>query len=259
MKEEKNNYSFDSKRHIHTLDGKPLTGVTTVLGIISKGDGLIQWSANMASEYIKENLRIKQLNGDDFFTINESLFYKIIEESKKAWVKKRNTAGTQGTDIHAIVEDIITDAIKNHNGYILETKTNIKQIQYFVDWARNNKVKFLESEKNVWSKELWIGGIVDFVCEINGEVFVGDIKTAKSIYPINFWQCSAYHYCLTEMGLYDNIKGYKIIRLGKDELDVNGNIIKEGTFEVGENYSYDDNIEGFKSALTVYRKLNLIS
>ena len=107
--------------------------------------------------------------------------------------------------------------------------------------------KFLESEKHVWSEKLWIGGIVDFVCEINHEVYVGDIKTAKSIYETNYWQTSAYQYCLQEMGMYPKIKGFKVVRLGKD-----------GTFEVGENYAYDDNIEGFKSALTVYRKLNLI-
>lgn len=218
-------YSFDEKKHLHTFDGKPLTGVTTVLSVISKGDGLIQWSANEAVKWLKEN-------PTDY------------DGAKFAWKTCRDSAGDKGTDLHAEVERVIKDAIQNNGGYVKKDD----KVKQFTDWAITNKIKFLESEKNVWSKELWIGGIVDFVFERDGEVYVGDLKTSKTIYATYFWQTSAYQYCLQEMGLYPKIKGFCIVRLGKD-----------GSFEVGENYAYDDNIEGFKSALTIYRKLNLIS
>lgn len=237
-------YEFDKKKHLHLLDGKPLTGTTTVLGIISKGDGLIQWSANEAVSYVKEKAET-QYNEEDqaVYCIVEN----ELEAAKTAWKRSRDKAGTQGTDVHAIIEEIIKEVIKNNDGYILTGKNANPQVQNFLEWAISNKVKFLESELNVYSRDLWIGGIVDMVFEIDGEVYIGDIKTAKAIYPTNYWQMSAYQYCLTEMGKYAKIKGFKVIRLGKD-----------GSFEVGENYAYPDNIEGFKSALVVYRKLNLI-
>lgn len=234
-------YSFNKSKHIHQFNGKSLTGVTTVLAIISKGDGLIQWSANMAVEWLKE-------------------FPTDFEGAKKAWVKKRNSAGTKGVDTHAVIEGLIKEAIEEGAGYLSVDSVyeQSHQLDYFVKWAIDNKVKFLASEMNVWSLKLYIGGIVDFVFEIDGEVYVGDLKTAKSIYPANYWQVSAYQYCLQEMGLFPKVKGFKIVRLGKDEEQKDGSI-KKGTCEVGSNYSYADNIEGFESALVVYRKLNLIS
>lgn len=234
-KTNKKEYAFDEVKHIHTLGDKALTGVTTVLGIVSKGDGLIQWSANEAVKWLQEH-------PNDW------------ENAKKAWTKARNKAGDSGKDTHAIIESLIKHGIESNDGYISgnfysdTVDLENKQVFNFVQWATTNKVKFLESEKNIWSETLWIGGIVDFVCEINGEIFVGDIKTSKEIYPTMYWQTSAYQLCLQELGLYDNIKGFKIVRLGKD-----------GSFEVGTNYAYEDNIDGFKSALNVYRKLNLIS
>lgn len=246
---QKDIYTFDEKKHVHTLNGKSLTGVTTILGVISKGDGLIQWSANEAVKYVIEKW------GDNGL-IKEDLF-KVLEEAKTAWKGTRNSAGDKGKDTHAIVEMIIKYALKNGKGLISDEWLNIvevlaeseekkTQIKGFLEWAKGKK--FLESERNIYSKELWIGGIVDFVYEVNGEVYIGDIKTAKAIYPTNFWQTSAYQFCLQEMGMYPKVKGFTIVRLGKD-----------GTFEVGENYAYDNNIEGFKSALTIYRKLNVIT
>jgi len=241
----KKEYRFDDKKHLHTLGGKPLTGVTTVLGVVSKGDGLIQWSANEAIKYVFEHSEERYNEEDEVCRL---ITFSELAAAKTAWKITRDTAGTQGTDVHALIEEIIKDSIKNSDGFIRTGKNPNQQVQNFIDWSIHNRIKFLESEKNIWSEELWIGGIVDFVCQIGDDVFVGDIKTSKQIYPTNYWQTSAYQFCLQEMGLYPKIKGFKVIRLGKD-----------GSFEVGENYAYDDNISGFKSALNVYRKLNLIT
>jgi len=244
-------YTFDEKKHIHTLDDKPLTGVTTVLGIVSKGDGLIQWSANEAIGYIKNNSKkelLPVLEGEPIAEGDYIVSEDTLNEAKTAWKTCRDTAGEAGTDVHGEIEVIIKDAIANsHINPDLGVGKN-QQVNNFIEWSISNNIKFLESERNVYSKELWIGGIVDFVYEKDGEVYVGDIKTSKSIYPTNFWQTSAYQFCLQEMGLYPKIKGFTIVRLGRD-----------GSFEVKENFAYEDNIDGFKSALNVYRKLNAIT
>jgi hypothetical protein len=252
---------FSEKGHVHKLDGKRLTGVTTVLGVLDK-PYLLPWVANMTVKYILEKgtTNTQEYCGtdgnipDDLIVIPRS----ELENAKKAWITVRDTASEKGKDVHAIIEEIIKDVIANSGGYILSGKNPNKQVQKFIYWAIERKVKFLASEKLVHSKELFLGGICDFICEIDGKRFIGDIKTSKVISPTYFWQTSAYDYCLNEMG--EGLAGnYVIVRLGKDELDKTGRIIKEGSFEIGENYAYDNNISGFKSALNIYRMINSIT
>jgi hypothetical protein len=230
------NFTFDEKTHTYTLDGKRMTGVTTVLDVLSKP--LTQWAANCAVDYIEE--KGQKLKGEIKVTAED------LTNARNAWKVKRDTAADKGTDIHAEVEALVRLAIKE-GGYMTVGKTDNKQLQNFIDWATSNNIKFLDSEKRIYSKDWWTAGTCDLIFEQDGEVYVGDIKTGKAIYPSMWWQVSAYAKMLIEMGLYSKIKGFKIIRLGKD-----------GSFEVGENYSYDDNVEGFEACLTIYRKLNLI-
>ncbi len=70
----KTNYNFDDKKHIHTLDGIPLHGVTTVLSVISKPQ-LIQWSANMAVDFLKDR-RLQLKDSIAIFPEEEELLWK---------------------------------------------------------------------------------------------------------------------------------------------------------------------------------------
>lgn len=234
------NFTFDEKTHTYTLDGKRMTRVTTILDVLSKP--LTQWAANCAVDYIeKHGKKLKEgikVTEDD------------LQNARNAWKVKRDTAGEKGTDIHAEIEQLIKYAIKHNGGYVRPQKGEEKysqQANEFIHWALQNSPKFLDSEKRIYSKEWWTAGTCDLIFEQDGEVYVGDIKTGKAIYPSMWWQVSAYAKMLLEMGLYSKIKGFKIIRLGKD-----------GSFEVGENYAYDDNVRGFEACLTIYRKLNLL-
>ena len=231
-------YRFNRERHLHQLlvngEWKNLTGCTTVLGVLAK-PALIPWAAKMATEWIRENC--KKVNG--LWSVSE----KDLEEAKKAHAKRKTDAGAYGTKTHALVEGLIILAIKMNNGFIVEQVGADKSIQNFIDWAVKNKVKFLETEKNIYSEFLFIGGIVDFVCEIDGQKWIGDIKTAKSgIYPEHFWQCAGYNLMLEEMGLYKDIKGYLIL-----------NLKEAGEFEEKRSVSNNENKQIFRSCLEIYR------
>lgn len=104
-------YKFDKAKHSHTLDGKTLTGCTTVLSILAK-PALIQWSADMAVEYVKGELYEKSLMPP------KSILDGIFERAKSAHRKKKEEAGQKGTDIHEIVEKLIRYAIEHNNGYM---------------------------------------------------------------------------------------------------------------------------------------------
>lgn len=219
-------------KHLYTLNGKPLTGVTTILQVISKGDALVQWSANKACEYLKENA---EKNGS-VYAVREEQF----EEARYAWKNSRDTAGTFGTTVHKAVENFIKgEALPEMND------TEAKAFGQFKTWAEDNNVKFVKSEEMVYSKEHWYAGTIDLVLEINGEYWIGDVKTSGSIYPEYFFQTSAYQYALQERGFDKKIEGHVII-----------NMKKTGGFEVKRSYGYERNIKGFLAALEIYRIKN---
>jgi len=230
-------YGFDKKLHFHYLmiNGvkQPLTGCTTVLNIVSK-PALIQWSANMTAEYVIDNFE----EGCDLEA--------LCKEAKTAHRKRKENAGDYGNMVHDIISGIIEVAIRN-DGYINPlTESKEKSIQNFIEWAVDNKVEFLETEKNIWSEKYFLGGIVDFVCRIDGQIFIGDIKTAKSgIYAENLWQCSGYDIMANDMGLSwaKDIKGYVIL-----------NLKESGEFLEKRSSSTEEHKKAFMACLEIYRQ-----
>ena len=235
----KENYRFDESGHKHEFlqDGewKPLIGVTTALQIISKPQ-LIQWSANMAVEYIR-NVVTNTPN----WRWADTDWTKLFEEAKSAHRKKKEEAGASGTDVHKEVETLVKGSIGAWGGIIdKDTKSKSPQVQKFIDWAVANKVKFLESEKHVFSEKLWIGGILDMVIELDGKKLIADVKTSSGIYNEAFFQMGAYDLCLEEMG--EKIDGYLVI-----------NLKKTGEFDLKIAENREINRQAFLSALSLYK------
>lgn len=236
-----NDYRFKDKGHVHELlvegEWKKLTGITTILSVISK-PALIQWAANMAVDYIKDKLDWGFQKDAAILPLPE----QTLNEARKAHCRKKEEAGQKGTDVHAEIEICIKEAIEYNRGELRDINTESEQIKHFYRWARDNKVKFLESELHLFSRKHFLGGICDFVCEINGDKFVGDIKTGSGIYPEHFAQTSAYQMMMKEMGLYPELKGHIILNLRRD-----------GSFEEKRSISNEDFQRFFLAALDIYR------
>lgn len=224
-------YQFDQKKHLHTLDGKPLTGCTTVLSVIAK-PALIQWAANMAVESIKGEIY------DCSLVPPREILDGIFERARSAHRQKKETAGDWGTAVHAAVETWI----KENKLPIDLDENGLKVFDLFRNWSASNKVTFFESEMHIYSEKHWLGGIVDLVLDIGGQTWIADIKTSSGIYEEAFFQMAGYHLMLEEMGLYPNITGYIVLNLKKD-----------GTFEEKRSISNEDNREAFLAALKLYR------
>ena len=141
-------------------------------------------------------------------------------------------------------------AIKKYKGFIPEAIIDLsefgidKSIKNFIDWANKSKVKFLETEKNIYSEKLFIGGIVDMICEIDGQIWLGDVKTSGSgIYSEHFFQCAGYHLMLEAMELYPNITGYLIL-----------NLKESGEMLEKRSVSNEENKKIFLNCLEIYRQ-----
>lgn len=249
MSQKLEKYRFNEARHLHQIlvDGeyKNLTGCTTVLGVVAK-PALIQWAANLGSAIGLAN-PLPQEIADEFKELSKDRLtpeiikdldsrYPVFKEARTAHCKRKTEAGSWGKETHAEVEKFISNKIAGI------PSTYDPRISKFIEWVETNKVKFLATEKNIYSEKLFIGGIVDFICEIDGKRWIGDIKTSGSgIYPEHFWQCAGYDLMLQEMG-EPKADGYLIL-----------NLKESGDFLEKRSISNEDNMDAFLSCLKIYR------
>lgn len=256
-------FTFQEKGHKYFLGDKPLTGVTSVLNVIAK-PALIQWAADEAvklmgwrnPKYPNPNdtaldacTKFMETAGD--WTVEQWLDF--LNEARLAHRRKKEEAGQKGTDVHALIEKYIKLMITDQggisydiNGY--EDYENNQQVINFIKWSVNNKVKFLESEKKMYSEKHWIAGTADFTCEIDGKKYLCDVKTGGIYDRIPFAQCAAYRFMAEEMGQTD-FSGSIIINLKKD-----------GKFDekkdVYYSFDYQTDLDLFLSALKIYCIMN---
>lgn len=232
------NFKFDPVEHVYTLDDKPLRGTTTVLKVINK-PMLIPWAVKTCGDYILQNWE------DRVYTTKEK--EEFVKEAKRQHTKKKEDAGVAGTDVHALIEEVIKEAIEKSQGMIVEECKHNGQVKLFWDWATQNSVKFLASEQQLYSETHWYAGTADFICEIGGKLYVGDVKTSSGIYPEHFIQASAYAMGLVEMGLYEQFGGVIVV-----------NVPKAGGISVRENYDVGGNFDAFRACLTLTKQLEAI-
>jgi hypothetical protein len=174
-------------------------GTTSILNYWGEKDRLTQWAVDQAVEYIKG--KATELSVSDV-----GLPFDVLEEARSAHTRSMEEAGAHGTDKHALVEDYVKAKI---GGHTIENP----EIQPFIDWAQN--ITFLESEKPLYSRRLWCAGTTDFICEINGLRFIGDLKTSRYVSFKQFVQCGAYALMYEEMGL-GQIDGVLIAHMPRD-------------------------------------------
>lgn len=232
-------FRFDDKRHIYYLGERKLQGVTSVLGIIAK-PMLIGWAANMACDYIGEFWAHDK-------TGSKSEWEKLIAEARKAHTRKKDTASDEGKRIHALIENLVKEAIAINDGKLLMNLTAEPAVQSFCKWAIDNNIKFLESEKRLYSLEWGVGGTADLLFEMNNKKYIGDVKTHKKLWDnVPFIQCAAYAKMLKEMEGVE-ATGTCVISIPKETQKV------EAVFR--EHIGND--IQSFEAALHLYNAVPL--
>lgn len=218
-------YTFDETEHVHKLNGKPLTGVTTLIDKTLSKPALIQWATDMCAGYFgylnpkKNSLEAigksfrEAFNKVRAFSYEE--FMQYVLNARLEHSKRKTDAGDWGTRVHNACE------IWCETGNITQDEDILPSVMNFVNFIEGNGFKVLGVERPVWSKEWWIGGIFDLVLEKDGKVYIADIKTSSGIYDSHFIQMGAYYKCLLENGWQkdygvDSFTGAIVINLKKD-------------------------------------------
>ena len=198
-------YIDEKGEHLHTLDGRPLIGTSTVCKIISKP--LTWWASGMAVAKFgwldpKKNPpeAVQEALGRAFEEIkllDLPAYEKLVAEAYKAHSVRLKKAAKDGTDLHAELEQFVLEEME-----LAIVAPHSPKIQPFVDWARANVKKWLWAEGHCYSEELWTGGIADSGAEMNdGSLAVFDFKSAKDAYYDHFVQAGGYATALEESGL----------------------------------------------------------
>lgn len=251
-------YTDEKGSHLHTLDGRPLIGTSTAMGIIAKP--LTWWASGLAcAEFgwlhpkhstlterrVAANqaiVEIRRLSADDY-----------IAKADKAYAAHqqvlRETAA-DGTDTHSQLQRYVLHCMNVNGGspYLKDdAPEGVKK--FFATWAIKNVKRFRWAEAHCYSEKLWTGGITDCGAElVDGKFAVIDFKRAKGAYFSHFVQAAGYAYQIAENGLF-TAEGVNIV----EPLEIDTLIVCAfGGKEIRQEKNDKNYTEAFESAIKLY-------
>ncbi len=230
---------FEEGRHRFTVDGKSVPSVTFATGVIDKSRPLIIWATRLCRDFLMENL--KKLVADTEGTRIASLIDESIQQHR---IKKEKAADV-GTQAHDWVEQFIKAKTKKDWPALPKDPQVYNAVNAFLKWVDEHDVKFLSSEKFVYSKKYKYAGIMDAEAVIGRRTCPIDFKTSKAIYPEYRIQVAAYQGAVEEEAGKPYSGNKWLVRFGKDD----------GEFEAKEYAEQDKDYKAFLAALTLKRRL----
>lgn len=160
-------------------------GVTGIIGIKDKSRPLQIWQQQITADFLMGCLDAKKV-------INEDL---IVEAIMQCDIQKEEAADI-GKEIHAWCEHHIRHKLKQ-KGYekvppVPDFPEALTGVNSFLKWEKENKVKWITTERPVYSKKYDYIGTMDFEAVINGLHCAGDFKSSNSLYNGVRMQIEAY-------------------------------------------------------------------
>lgn len=174
-------------RSIDNGDFKEVVGVTTIINKTLHKEGLSLWPMYEALNWLKEH-------PEDF------------EGAEKAHVKKSDKGKDTGTLVHGAIELLLKESLP-HRQYDSLSPQAKKAVDAFGDWFLEHKPEVLATEQLIYSLEHDYAGRTDAILEMDGKVYVSDIKTNNrtrtaplGVYDSHIVQLGGYSLAYREMG-----------------------------------------------------------
>ena len=164
-----------------TWESKP--GVTTIGGIKDKSMALVSWATELARFHLLDLLAAgKKISDEDVY------------EACSLHTVKKEEAADLGTRIHAMVEEYVLWKMGKGPAPLMSDDPNV-QIGFdaWIDFVESrHKVKFVDSEKLVYSRNHGFVGRTDILAEIDGSFDLLDLKSSNGLYNGVRMQTAAY-------------------------------------------------------------------
>lgn len=184
--------TFNEAAHRYRLDGKPVTGATTILGGGIPKPALPYWAANETARAATEwagNLAGGE-PADALWALDSFDADTMYEQWRKAPWKKRDEAAVRGTAVHALAERVI------HGEEVDVPEQYVGHVTGYVDFLDAWDVTPILTEKSVANREHWYAGRFDLIASIpslhDGAPVEIDLKTSNSVYADTAYQAAAY-------------------------------------------------------------------
>ena len=241
---------------------------------------MIRQGTNILKENAKDRLDynpdLKQINFLDrrVYKRGEGVFYPsvttILQYMPKNkffdnWLKDvghnadliLRKAGKEGTQVHEAAERLVLgEEISWMDDYGNAKYSQIvwEMILKFADFWKTHKPRLISSEQFVWSDEHKYAGTADIVCEMDGEIWLLDLKTSNALHRAYDLQLAAYAKGMEE------VRGQKIDRTGIIWLKANSRSKskKKGVYQ-GKGWQIkvidviDKNFDLFQTIYKLYR------
>ncbi len=190
----------------YSSDGIEYPGVTTVIGILGKGDALLGWAANCAINYAR-----KEIEGG-------SHPLAALENAAGNWKSVRDEAADIGSEIH----DLIHKYIQFGRDVTADVRPEVANgFLAFLDWESRHKVEWHKTEMRVTSRVHGFAGTLDAICSMlpdpgktERKKYLIDFKSSKGFYDGFDMQLAAYRVGAAENG--EHTEGCGILRLDKE-------------------------------------------
>jgi len=153
--------------------------------------------------------RYYKRNGEYYPSVTYVLGYYPKGKYFEDWLKKVGysaefivkKAAEEGTQVHEMIEEYLNGAELNFlspQGYPQYNPDVWQMFLRFVEFWEIYNPKLIETEVHLFSDELKVAGTCDMVCEIDGELWIIDFKTANQIQTTYELQTAVYAQCYKE-------------------------------------------------------------
>lgn len=179
---------FNEKAHRYRMDGKHVTGVTTILdGGIPK-PALLRWAPRVVAEWVTDygnQAELQELlRGDRDAAIR---FLKGIPN------RERDDAAERGTEVHDLAETL------NLTGEVDAPDELISYIEGYLEFVEEWQITPVLAENIAGNRKHWYSGKFDLIATspflAGGKPVMIDLKTSKGVYGETALQCAAYANC----------------------------------------------------------------
>src|ERR1700751_6991 len=164
-------------RHSYFVNGKRWRSVTGSYNILDKSRALIPWAVGVDMDYLSN-------------FIGQKLTQEMLWEAETKHDEAKSDAANIGTTTHSFIEQFT----KREKPDMPSDKNVLQAVNGFLESVKKNHVKFVESEKLVYSKKHNYVGLMDAVATMGGYTgkFVIDYKISNGLYPQVAYQTAAY-------------------------------------------------------------------
>jgi hypothetical protein len=128
-------------------------------------------------------------------------FFEWLKQQGDKADEIRDEAGRRGSVVHKMTEDYDNGfevSILDDNGFIGYKLSEWNMFERYVDFRKKHDTNIIHNELNLVSGNLRMGGTIDRIMTVNGQLLLVDIKTSGAVHPHYWLQLAAYRMLLKD-------------------------------------------------------------